>query len=48
MLTKIKNFLNSLKQLIFEGTFTQFFRDKKSKRSHEGVGIKVFLSIFAW
>jgi hypothetical protein len=25
-----------------------FFKDKKSKRSHNAVGIKVFLTIFAW
>ncbi len=34
--------------LLFEGTFTSFFNDKKSKRSNETVGIKVFLTIFAW
>jgi hypothetical protein len=33
--------------LLFEGTFTSFFKDKKSKRSHETLGIKVFLTIFA-
>ncbi len=38
--------------LLFEGTFTSFFKDKKSKRSHKTVGIKtvgvkVFLTIFA-
>ncbi len=33
--------------LIFEGTFTSFFKNKKPKRSHETVGIKVFLTIFA-
>jgi hypothetical protein len=32
---------------LFEGTFTSFFKDKKSKRSHKTVGIKVFLTIFA-
>ncbi len=31
--------------LFFEGTFTSFFRDKKSKRSHKTVGIKVFRTI---
>jgi hypothetical protein len=31
-----------------EGTFTSFFKDKKPKRSHKAVGIKVFNSIFAW
>jgi hypothetical protein len=33
--------------LLFEGTFTPFFKDKKLKRSHKTVGIKVFLTIFA-
>jgi hypothetical protein len=33
--------------LLFEGTFTSFFKDKKSKRSNQTVGIKVFLTIFA-
>jgi len=33
--------------LLFEGTFTSFFKDKKSKRNHKTVGIKVFLTIFA-
>ena len=33
--------------LPFEGTFTSFFKDEKSKRSHKTVGIKVFLTIFA-
>jgi hypothetical protein len=28
--------------LLFEGTFTSFFKDKKSKRSHKAVEIKVF------
>jgi hypothetical protein len=30
--------------LLFEGTFTSFFKDKKNKRSHKTVGIKVFLN----
>jgi hypothetical protein len=34
--------------LLFEGTCTSFFEDKKSKRSHKTVGIKVFLSSFAF
>jgi hypothetical protein len=34
--------------LLFEGTLTSFFKDKKSKRSHKAVGIKVVLTIFAW
>jgi hypothetical protein len=33
--------------LLFEGIFTSFFKDKKSKRSHITVGIKVFLTFFA-
>jgi hypothetical protein len=33
--------------LLFEGAFTSFFKDKKSKRSHKTVGIKVFLTTFA-
>ncbi len=32
--------------LLFEDTFTLFFKDKKFKRSHKTVGIKVFLTIF--
>ncbi len=31
-----------------QGTFTSFFEDKKSKRSHKTVEIKVLLTIFAW
>jgi hypothetical protein len=31
--------------LLFEGTFTSFFKDKKSQ---EAVAIKVFLTIFSW
>jgi hypothetical protein len=31
--------------LLFEGTFTSFFKDKKFKRSHKTVRIKVFLTI---
>jgi hypothetical protein len=34
--------------LLFEGTFTSFFKDKKSKISHKAVEIKVFQGIFAW
>jgi hypothetical protein len=30
-----------------KGTITSFFKDKKSKRNHKTVGIKVFLIIFA-
>jgi hypothetical protein len=32
---------------LFEGTFTSFCKDKKSKRSHKTVEIKVFLITFA-
>jgi hypothetical protein len=31
--------------LLFEGTFTSFFKDKKSKRVKKIVGIKVCLTI---
>ncbi len=34
--------------LLFEGTYTSFFKDKKSSRSRKRLGIKAFLSIFAW
>jgi hypothetical protein len=35
--------------LIIEDTSTSFFKDKKSKRSHfKALGIKGFLTIFAW
>jgi hypothetical protein len=33
--------------ITFRGTFTSFFKDNKSKRSHKTVGMKVFLTIFA-
>ncbi len=33
--------------LLFEGTFTLFFKGRKSKRSHKTVEIKVFLTILA-
>jgi hypothetical protein len=33
--------------IIFEGSFTSFFKDKKSKRSHKTIGTKVFLTLFA-
>ncbi len=32
---------------LFEGTFTSFFKDKKSNRSHKTVEIKGFLTVFA-
>jgi hypothetical protein len=47
MPTKI-NLKKSSSALLFEGTFTSFFKDKKSKRSYKTVGIKVFLTIFAY
>jgi hypothetical protein len=34
--------------LLFEGTFTSYFKDKKSKRSHKTVKIKVFLHPYLW
>ncbi len=34
--------------LLSEGTFTSFIKDKKSKRGHKTVEIKIFLTIFAW
>jgi hypothetical protein len=33
--------------VLFEATFTSYFKDKKSKRSHKIVGIKVFLTVFS-
>ncbi len=33
--------------LLFKGTFTSFFKDKKSNRSHKTEEIKVFLTILA-
>jgi hypothetical protein len=44
------------KQIFFKSIFTSYFlkvhciifKDKKSKRSHKAVGIKVFLTFFAW
>ncbi len=41
-------FLKLFFLLLFESAFTSFFKDKKSKKSHKTVGIKVFLTIFAW
>jgi hypothetical protein len=32
-------------RVLFEGTFTSFFKDKKLKRSHKAVEIKVFITI---
>ncbi len=34
--------------LLFDATFTSFFKDKKSWRSHKTATIKVFLTISAW
>jgi hypothetical protein len=39
-------FYNFFCLLLFEGTFISFFKDKKSKKGHKIVGIKVFLTIF--
>ncbi len=33
--------------LLFKSTCTSFFNDKKSHKSHNAVGIKIFLTIFA-
>jgi hypothetical protein len=44
---KTNFFIKFLCLLLCEGKFTSFFKDKKSKRSHKTVGIKVFLTIFA-
>jgi len=41
---KLRKKRNSAYYLLFEGTFTSFFKGKKSKRSHKTVGIKVFLA----
>jgi hypothetical protein len=32
--------------VLFDGTFTSFFRDKNSKRSKKTVEIKVFLTFY--
>jgi hypothetical protein len=42
-LIKKKNFCI----LLFERTFTSFFKGEKSKRSHKTVDINVFLTIYA-
>ncbi len=34
---------NFFSNLLFEGTFTSFFKGEKTKRSHKTVEIKVFL-----
>jgi hypothetical protein len=43
----LKKSISALKILLFEGTFTSFFKYNKSKRSYKTVGIKVFLTFFA-
>jgi hypothetical protein len=40
-------FLKFFCLFLFEGAFTSFFEDKKSKTSHKTVGTKVLLTIFA-
>jgi hypothetical protein len=42
-----KNFKKKVFLLMALLTFTLFFNDKKSKRSHQTIGIKVFPTIFA-
>ncbi len=46
MPTKNKFSLKSVFLITFWGTFTPFFKDKKSKRSHNIVEIKVFLLLW--
>ncbi len=38
---------NFVCELLLEGTFTSFFKDKQAKKRHKTVEINVFLSIFA-
>jgi hypothetical protein len=45
---KIKKILQFFCLLLFWRYIYIIFKDKKSKRSHKAVGIKVFLTIFAW
>jgi hypothetical protein len=48
MPTKKLFFLNKVSlHISLKGTFTSFFKDKKSKRSHKTAKIKVFLTILA-
>jgi hypothetical protein len=47
MPTKICFFSKFICSLLFEGTFTSVFIDKKSKRSHKLEEIKVFLIFLA-
>jgi hypothetical protein len=42
-----KRFRSFLCLFLFEGTFTSYFKDKKSTIGHKPVGIKVLLTIFA-
>jgi hypothetical protein len=42
-----KHLKKSFSALLFEGTFTSFFKDKKSKKGHTAIGIKVFFTIYA-
>jgi hypothetical protein len=44
ILVRIKVFL--LTVFLFEGTFTSFFKYKKSKRIHKTIGINVFFLLF--
>jgi hypothetical protein len=44
---RIKKVFLVIRYLVFEGTLTSFFKDKKSKRSRKAIGIKVFPTIFA-
>ncbi len=41
-------FLISAHRYYFEGAITSFFKGKNSQRSHKIVGIKVYLTLFAW
>ncbi len=47
---KKQNFLKSVFAYYFLKVLYSYFifKDKKSYRSHKAVGIKVFLTIFAW
>jgi hypothetical protein len=42
------NFLKSFFAYYFRSYMNIIFKDKKSKRSHKAVGIKVLLTFFAW
>ena len=50
----VSDLQDAYKKLLFSKVFfayyffkVSFFKDKKSKRSHKTVGIKIFLTIFA-